>query len=421
MDPSNIDLNRLDDEARRRILNYVLTKVRPSELGYDYTYIYRARSGKIRVSDELVKACLRHVTSEELARLTGVRLEEANATPSDAVRVVRTMQVDPAYRDLVFSLLRQAFGEYLRESSEWIVSEDDVEAFVKAKRLRGVGEKTIRDEVRYLKRALAGLNWVLSPGGIRDYLAELAEEPYVLRHTVVSLKSFLKEVLKPRDPGLFSILYNSFTTVKPRQSHRARLPTIEELRQILANIPSIEAKAYFLILAEAGLRPSEPFLVTMSDVDFEHGLIRIGKITETKRAFIAFLQPRTVDWLKSQYMPRREWLVRNRLEIIKADYLGVNAKADEWANRLIPFDRDRLRREIKDAARQVLGRDFELYELRKFFATWMISHGVPESIVNTLQGRAPPVEYRVLIEHYWSPRHEVLRKWYLEYAPCLLC
>ena len=52
-------------------------------------------------------------------------------------------------------------------------------------------------------------------------------------------------------------------------------------------------------------------------------------------------------------------------------------------------------------SRQVLGRDFESYELRKFFATWMISHGVPESIVNTLQGRAPPAEYRVLIEHYF--------------------
>jgi len=31
-----------------------------------------------------------------------------------------------------------------------------------------------------------------------------------------------------------------------------------------------------------------------------------------------------------------------------------------------------------------LGRDFELYELRKFFATWMVSQGVPKSIVNTL-------------------------------------
>ncbi len=37
--------------------------------------------------------------------------------------------------------------------------------------------------------------------------------------------------------------------------------------------------------------------------------------------------------------------------------------------KLIPFDQSRLRREIKEVARQVLNRDFELYELRKFYAT----------------------------------------------------
>ena len=30
---------------------------------------------------------------------------------------------------------------------------------------------------------------------------------------------------------------------------------------------------------------------------------------------------------------------------------------------------ENMRRVIKEAARQVLGREFELYELRKFFAT----------------------------------------------------
>jgi len=66
---------------------------------------------------------------------------------------------------------------------------------------------------------------------------------------------------------------------------------------------------------------------------------------------------------------------------------GVVEKA-----RLIPFDQSRLRREIKETAKQVLGREFELYELRKFLATWMISQGVSESIVNTLQGTAGRVQ-----------------------------
>ena len=158
-------------------------------------------------------------------------------------------------------------------------------------------------------------------------------------------------------------------------------------------------------------------MVSIDDVDLEHGVIHIGKITETKRAFIAFLRPEVIDWIKREYLPVRESLVKAKLGIIKADYLDVNPNADEWSRRFMPFDRDRLRREIKESARQVLGREFELYELRKFFATYMISQGVPESIVNTLQGRAPPSEFRVLVEHYWSPRHEELRQWYLKFAP----
>jgi integrase len=200
-----------------------------------------------------------------------------------------------------------------------------------------------------------------------------------------------------------------------------RLPTIDQLRQIWQGLPTIEARLYFTILAECGLRPSEPFLVGIDDVDLEHGVIHIGKVTETKRAFIAFLRPEVVDWIKREYLPVRESLVKAKLGIVKADYLGVNPNPEEWAKRFIPFDRDRLRREIKDTARQVLGRDFELYELRKFFATHMISQGVPESIVNTLQGRAPPSEFRILVEHYWSPRHEELRNWYIKHAPRVRC
>jgi hypothetical protein len=55
--------------------------------------------------------------------------------------------------------------------------------------------------------------------------------------------------------------------------------------------------------------------------------------------------------------------------------------------KLIPLDQSRLRREIKETAREALNGDFELYELQKFFATW--SQGVSESI----PCRAPPSEF----------------------------
>ena len=426
MDPDLIRVEAVPQDVRRKVLDYV-TRVKgigPSELGYNKTYMYRVRHGMVPISDELFRALLKHIDVDEYARLVGSAPQLVEATPDDAVRVVKRALVDKGYRNLLFELLRQAFGGEFREyKSSWMVTERDIEEFVKAKRLRGLSNKTIRDEVRYIRLALSELNWVLEPDGVREYLAGLAEEGehYIARHVAVSLKSLLKTILKPRDPALFRLLYDSFTVYRPKASSHIKLPTLEQLRHVWRQLPSVESKFYFTVLAECGLRPSEPFLVSIDDLDLEHGVIRIGKVTETKRSFVAFLRPEVVDWVKSAYLPAREALIKAKLDIVKADYLGVNANAEDWARRLIPFDRDRLRREIKETAKQVLGREFELYELRKFFATWMVSQGVPESIVNTLQGRAPPSEFRILIEHYWSPRHEELRQWYLRYAPRVCC
>ena len=378
----------------------------------------------VPVSDDLFRALLRFLDVEEYARLVGSAPPLVDATPDDIVRVVKKALVDKSFRDLLFDVLRQAFGEEFREyRSSWVVTEKDLEEFIKAKSLKGLAEKTIRDEIHYVRLALSELNWSLTPEGIREYLAELAEdgEHYVLKHTTYSLKSFLKTVLKPKDPALFRSLYDVFTVYRPKGNNKARLPSVEQLRQIWQGLPSIESKFYFALLAECGLRPGEPFLVSIDDLDLERGMIRIGKVTETKRAFVAFLRPEFLEWVKREYLPRRESFVKSFIGRMSQDYLGVGVDAEAWAKRLIPYDQGRLRREIKDVARQVLNREFELYELRKFFATHMISQGVPESIVNTLQGRAPPSEFRVLVEHYWSPRHEELRNWYLKHAPRVCC
>jgi len=303
------------------------------------------------------------------------------------------------------------------------VREADVDEFVKAKRLRGLKEKTIRDHVHYLRLALSELNWVLEPEGIREFLAELREEgeEHVLRHVTVALKSFLKAVLKPKDPVLFRLLYDSFTTYRPKVNNRISLPSLKQLQVIWRQLPSVESKFYFALLAEAGLRPGEPFLLTISDLDLEHGMLHIGKVTETKRAFIAFLRPEVVEWVREVYLPHRDAWVEKMSKAWQASNLFSQDVIENAKHKLLPFEQSRLRREIKEAAKQVLNREFELYELRKFFATWMVSQGVPESIVNTLQGRAPPQEFRILIEHYWSPRHEELRQWYLRYAPKVCC
>ena len=421
-----IRIEAITQDVRRRILDYVtnVKGVKPRDLGYDKTYLYKARHNLVPISDELLKALLRFIDVEEYARLVGSAPPTVDATPDDIVRVVKKALADKSFRNLLFDVLRQAFGEEFREyRSSWVVTEQDLEEFVRAKKLKGLAEKTIRDEVHYIRLALSELNWSLTPEGIREFLAGLAEdgEAYVLKHVTYSLKSLLKTVLKPKDPALFRALYDTFTVHKPRSNNKVRLPTLEQLRQIWQGLPTIEAKFYFALLVETGLRPGEPFLLSIDDLDLERGMLRIIKVTTTKRAFIAFMRPEFLEWVKANYLPRRDSFVKVFIGRMSKDYLGVGVNAEEWARELIPFKQPRLRREIKDTARQVLNREFELYELRKFFATWMISQGVPESIVNTLQGRAPPSEFRVLVEHYWSPRHEELRQWYIKFAPRVCC
>jgi integrase len=426
VDCNLLDLAQINEEQRRAIIEFVRERkgVKPRDLGVTDAYLRMVRSGKARAGDGLLCQALRYITEDELKLLLKGIVPEARASLNDAVRVIATARIDPEFREFLLGLIKEYLGDYITTLQQtWHVTEKDIEDFVRAKRLKGLSDKTIRDEVHYIREALAELNWNLTPEGVREYLAELAEdgETYVLKHTTYSLKSFLKTVLKPRDPALFRALYDVFTVYRPKNNNHTRLPTLEQLRQIWQVLPTIEAKFYFALLAETGLRPGEPFLLTIDDLDLEHGMLRVGKVTATKRAFIAFMRPEFLDWVRDNYLPHREAWVEKMGRAWEASNLFSQDVIENAKRKLIPFDQSRLRREIKDAARQVLGRDFELYELRKFFATWMVSQGVPESIVNTLQGRAPPSEFRVLIEHYWSPRHEELRGWYLKYAPRVCC
>jgi len=426
VDCNLLDLGQIGEEQRRSIIEYVRERkgVKPKDLGVTDAYLRMVRSGKARAGDGLLCQALKYVTEDELKLLLKGIVPETRASLNDAVRVIATARVDPEFREFLLGLIKEYLGDYITTLQQtWHVTERDIEEFVKAKRLKGLSDKTIRDEVHYIREALAELGWNLTPEGVREYLAELAEdgEAYVLKHTTYSLKSFLKTVLKPRDPALFRALYDVFTVYKPKNNSKPRLPTIEQLRQVWQQLPTIEGKFYFALLAETGLRPGEPFLLTIDDLDLEHGMLRVGKVTATKRAFIAFMRPEFLDWVRNNYLPHREAWVEKMGRAWSASNLFSQEVIENAKRKLIPFDQSRLRREIKDTARQVLGREFELYELRKFFATWMISQGVPESIVNTLQGRAPPSEFRVLVEHYWSPRHEELRGWYIKYAPRVCC
>jgi len=252
-----INIGSISNEERVKIINYVMEQkhVRAKDLGVTINLISMIRSGKRRVTEDLLCRALRFLSTEELAKLLGQIPELEPATVNDIVRVIARARADANFRELLLSYLDRYLGEYVRSmGTRWVVSEQDIEEFIKAKRLRGLSEKTIRDEVRYIRLALSELNWVLEPDGIREYLAELVNdgERYVARHVAVSLKSLLKTVLKSRDPALYRLLYESFTVYRPKSNNHVKLPTLEQLRVIWRQLPSVESKFYFTILAECG-------------------------------------------------------------------------------------------------------------------------------------------------------------------------
>ncbi|GAB6943221.1 hypothetical protein [Vulcanisaeta sp. JCM 14467] len=75
---------------------------------------------------------------------------------ADALRVIITAKENPDFRGQFLALLNRYLGDYVRSlDSEWHVTEEDISAYISAMRVRGRAEKTIRDRVYYIRKALA--------------------------------------------------------------------------------------------------------------------------------------------------------------------------------------------------------------------------------------------------------------------------
>ncbi|QXJ35637.1 tyrosine-type recombinase/integrase [Saccharolobus shibatae] len=226
----------------------------------------------------------------------------------------------------------------------------------------------------------------------------------------------IKEVIKPKNPRIARELYDAVKIPKYEREYTPINLELETVKQIFNAIEGLGAKAYFLILAETGLRNGEVFSLRLDQVDLENRVIRIGKVTKTKRAYVTFIHQPTVEWLKETYLPYRERFVRRYANSLKA----LNVNIEQWKAKLFPFDEDDIRTEIKIAMRKVIGREFRLYDLRSFFASYMLKQGVSPLVVNVLQGRTPPQQFQILQERYLNLSEKELREIYDKHAPRLL-
>jgi len=420
VDPSLVDLKSLGDEARFKIFDYLWGRgVGSSELGIDPTYANKIKNRKARVSDALLEKMLRMLSVDEFAMLVGstatqqmlqqptIReprsLSEAVLALNQYVRGLElVLERYPQLSNIAYQKLVELLRARIRGYSV-TVTREHLEAFERL--LKSKAPKTRVERLRYLRRALEDLGWELSAERLQEYIAELQEEsPHVAQHTVKALKLFIKHVL--RDPNL----YNAFKTPKVEYGLAAEPLTLEEVRAVARAIEWPPAKAYFALLAETGLRPSELLNAKVQDLDLGERMLKIMKANNTtKRSYIAFFSVKLRDYLKEEYLPYREEFIEARGASIRN---LLKEGVAEWRNLLFPFKDSALRAAIYDAMDKALGRRFRLYDLRAFYATYLSLRGVPGQIIDLLQGRVPPREFQVLARHYLAINVKELRDLY---------
>ncbi|WP_311732940.1 tyrosine-type recombinase/integrase [Sulfurisphaera ohwakuensis] len=413
-----IDVNKLDSEQKIRILKKAVEKYGLSyvaqKLGIDRSTLYRYVAGKVKkVPDEIISTTAEMLSVEELSdALYG--LKTVDVDPTTAMSVIVKALKDEGFRNFFLTLLYQYMGDYLRTTTNtYIVSEEDVKKFETLLNNKSKSTKDMR--MRYLKRVLSELSYELSPDGIREILIE-ADSPNIARHMANSLKLFIKTVVKEKNPGLAHLLYSSFTVPKGKYKHRPENLNIETLKKIFDAIEHQGAKAYFLLLCETGLRTGEVYSITIGQMDLEHRVIKLLKENETKRAYISFIHPKTTEYLKDVYLLYREEFIKRYEPAVR----GIGQDVEKWKSKLFPFQLQDIRYSIKQAMKKVLGKEFRLYDIRSFWASYMLKQGVSPMIINLLQGRAPPEQFKILQNHYFVISDIELQQIYDKYAPRLL-
>ncbi|WP_016730916.1 tyrosine-type recombinase/integrase [Saccharolobus islandicus] len=417
MEISDDELKKINETQRKKILQYVAEKYgKPEEFSSPYWYMLK--NGKRQISDNVLKILLKYLSYDEYVKL--LSSEPIYPIVPDSLTnaiiyidtfvngVAKILEKYPELETYLSTKIMQLIKENERKIS---VTEEHLKKFEMIMKAKGRSERTIKNQLNYLRRMFKELYWELSKEKIIEYMNRVMEEsPFVAKHTANALKPFIKEVLQDKQ------LYDSFKT--PKIQYGAKVPVkLEEIKEVAKNIEHIPSKAYFVLLAESGLRPGELLAASVDNIDLKERIVWVNKETQTKRAYFSFFSPKTAEFLEKVYLPlRKEFIelnINNIMKLAKANE-DQDIEIEKWKKKLFPYRDDVLRNQIYEAMDRALGRRFELYALRRHFATYMQLKKVPPLAINILQGRVGPNEFRILKENYTVFTIEDLRKLYDE-------
>jgi integrase len=423
MEVSDDELKKINETQRKKILQYVAEKYgKPEEFSSPYWYMLK--NGKRQISDSALKVLLKYLSYDEYVKLLSsepiypiVPDSLTNAIIYIDTFVNGVSKILEKYPELETYFSSKVMPLFSRTERNITVTEEHLRKFEIITKAKGRKQTTINTQINYLRRMFKELNWELSKEKIIEYMNRVMEEsPFVAKHTANALKPFIKEVLQDKQ------LYDSFKT--PKVQFREKVPIkLEEIKAVAKALEHIPSKAYFVLLAESGLRPGELLSATIDNIDLKERIIWVNKETQTKRAYFSFFSRKTAEFLEKLYLPLRDEFVRvninNIMKLAKANEdQGIDI--EKWKKKLFPYRDDVLRSKIYEAMDKALGKRFELYALRRHFATYMQLKKVPPLAINILQGRVGPNEFRILKENYTVFTIEDLRKLYDEAGLALL-
>jgi len=409
-----VNVRDISDDVRYRIFDYLWGRgVRSSDLGIDPTYANKIRNRKVKISDKLLEKLINMLTIDEFASLVSSKQPQQLTIREPQSLNEATLILDQHIRGLelildkypqLSNLIYQKFLELLRTKIRGYsvtITKEHIDTFERL--LKSKAPKTRSDRVRYLRRSLDDLGWELSQERLQEYIAELSEEsPHIAQHIAKALKLFIKYVIK--DPNL----YQAFKTPKVDYGLTAEPLTLDMIKAVARVIDWPPTKAYFALLTETGLRPGEVLNTKIQDLDLNERMLKIMRLGNSKRSYIAFYSTKLRDYLRDIYLPYRKEFIKD-MEVRAKNLLR---DVSEWRNLLFPFKDSALRASIYNAMDKVLGKRFRLYDLRAFYATYMSLKGIPGQIIDLLQGRVPPKEFQILTRHYLAFNIKELRDIY---------
>ncbi|MEM1681112.1 MAG: integrase [Sulfolobales archaeon] len=235
-----------------------------------------------------------------------------------------------------------------------VLSPQRLESFADYLKSLGRSERTVEERLNYLSRLTSVLGWSFSIDDLYKYLS--AQSPNVRDHVVKALRLYLR--FEDRE-DLLSKLRGGWIHKEVDLEDSISLEEALNAVEVAAGV-SRDYSLYLATLLVTGLRPHEVRSLRWVNEVIPQ-VIKVEKVSRTKRAYYAFLTPNLY------------------LELIK--------EARDVGDRVVRYRRETEYIALKEVRVKIPS--FRPYQLRALNTALLVKAGVPQPVIEFIHGWAP--------------------------------